>query len=249
MLIIGFGAYFTAQLFIRRFTRRVTNEVDMLRNGIASHDNKDRRLSSSNYNIAEFKVIASDASRSFRHLERVHEELRKVEKQNNTLLDNIQTQVWYLIDDHTYGAVNKAHAEFNGMNPKDMAFKDMYSLFEKDFVDVRRKHNQEVFSSGEASSIEIWTPHASGDKRLLLVFKSPKLDDSGKVEYVVCSAEDITERKLAEERVRETLAETERVNRLMEGREDRLIELKTEVNDLLFESGKKPKYKSALKYE
>ena len=26
------------------------------------------------------------------------------------LLDNIQTQVWYMTDDHTYGRVNAAHA-------------------------------------------------------------------------------------------------------------------------------------------
>lgn len=35
-------------------------------------------------------------------------------KQLHILLHSIQTQVWYLSDDHTYGMVNKAHAEFNG---------------------------------------------------------------------------------------------------------------------------------------
>jgi PAS domain S-box-containing protein len=44
----------------------------------------------------------------------------------------------------------------------------------------------------------VWVPHASGDLRLLSILISPKLDTEGKVEYVVCSAEDITERTLAE---------------------------------------------------
>ena len=43
---------------------------------------------------------------------------------------------------------------------------------------------------------------------------------------------EITDRKRAEETIRETLAETERVNRLMQGREMRIVELKQEVNSL-----------------
>ncbi|MCP5112537.1 MAG: ABC transporter substrate-binding protein, partial [bacterium] len=57
--------------------------------------------------------------------------------------------------------------------------------------------------------------------------------------------QDITKRKQAEATLRETLAETERMNRLMRGRETRLRELKDEVNALSQELGRRPVYAGA----
>ena len=60
---------------------------------------------------------------------------------------------------------------------------------------------------------------------------------------------EITERKQAEEELQETLAEIEQFNKLMIGREGRVIEMKKEVNALLAELGRQPQYKSALEDE
>lgn len=59
------------------------------------------------------------------------------------------------------------------------------------------------------------------------------------------------ENTLARERLRlrETLEETARMNRLMLGREERIVEMKEEVNKLLLELGKKPHYKSVVSHE
>jgi PAS domain-containing protein len=46
-------------------------------------------------------------------------EYKKSEEQR-LLLDNIDTQIWYLADMDVYGAVNKAHAEFFGVDKDDM---------------------------------------------------------------------------------------------------------------------------------
>jgi PAS domain S-box-containing protein len=134
---------------------------------------------------------------------RAEEALARQAEERHILLDNIQIQVWYLTDDHTYGAVNRAHAEFTGVKVEDLAFKDMYDIFPKDVVEVCRQGNIEVFSTGKPGCTEEWMPHVSGERRLLSITKSPKMDAGGKVEYVVCSAEDITERKRAEEALRQ----------------------------------------------
>jgi PAS domain S-box-containing protein len=55
---------------------------------------------------------------------------------------------------------------------------------------------------------------------------------------------DITERKRAEEDLKQKMAEVEKINRFMMGREERVIELKEEVNALLKELGREPKYKA-----
>ncbi len=56
---------------------------------------------------------------------------------------------------------------------------------------------------------------------------------------------DITERKKAEETLRGTLNELERHNRLMSGRESRVLELKAEVNALCEALGRAPTYRTA----
>lgn len=60
--------------------------------------------------------------------------------------------------------------------------------------------------------------------------------------HLVESFVDISERKRSEERLRETLKELERFNRLMTGREERVLELKREINDLMEELGRTSKY-------
>lgn len=55
---------------------------------------------------------------------------------------------------------------------------------------------------------------------------------------------DITQRKQAEEKLRNTLGALERHNRLMVGRESRVVELKKEVNALLHELGRPTAYSS-----
>lgn len=65
------------------------------------------------------------------------------------------------------------------------------------------------------------------------------LDDRAVLQAVV---RDITKRKQAEDKLNKTLAELERFNRLMIGREGRIIEMKQEVNALLVELGREPEY-------
>ncbi len=120
------------------------------------------------------------------------------------LLDNIQTQVWYLTGEYTYGAVNKAHADFVGAKAEDLAFRNMYDIFPEDIVEVCRRSNVEVFSTGKPVRTEEWVPDASGRQRLLFINKSPKINHHGLVEYVVCSADDITEQKGVEEEIKHT---------------------------------------------
>jgi diguanylate cyclase (GGDEF)-like protein/PAS domain S-box-containing protein len=140
------------------------------------------------------------------HIDQMKEELRLSEAKHrelvmeqDVLLNNIQTQVWYLTDDQTYGAVNKAHAAFNGVEIEDLAFKSMHEVFPPEIVEVCREANIKVFETGSPAYTEEWVPHVSGEQRLISIAKIPKLRTDGTVEYVVCSAEDTTARKVAEE--------------------------------------------------
>jgi len=58
--------------------------------------------------------------------------------------------------------------------------------------------------------------------------------------------EDITERKMAEEVLKQRAAELERFHRLSVGRELQMIELKKQINELALQAGQKPPYDLAL---
>ena len=65
-------------------------------------------------------------------------------------------------------------------------------------------------------------------------------------QQLYCVWKDITEQKQAEEKLNITVAEIERMNRLMTGREMRVIGMKKEVNSLLGQLGRELKYTSVL---
>ncbi|MGZ6395814.1 MAG: PAS domain S-box protein, partial [Pseudobdellovibrionaceae bacterium] len=121
---------------------------------------------------------------------RVEEALRRNSEEQDLLLNNIQTQVWYLTDRETYGAVNKARADFFGMKNEEMENKKFYDVLSKDEANICMSGYAEVFEKRKQVRTEEWITNAKGEKRLLSIIKSPKLNENGEVEYVVCSAED-----------------------------------------------------------
>ena len=68
----------------------------------------------------------------------------------------------------------------------------------------------------------------------------------GKFVGILGISRDISERKKIEGKLMETLTELEGFNKAMVGREQRMIELKQEVNHLLEKLGKDPKYSIPL---
>ena len=73
--------------------------------------------------------------------------------------------------------------------------------------------------------------------------KSSLITEQGKPSGVLIIARDITERKEAEKKLKKTNKELSAFNRLAVGRELRMIELKSEINELLKKLGQKGKYK------
>jgi len=150
-------------------------------------------------------------------------EYRKSEEQR-LLLDNIPTHIWYLTDIGTYGAVNKAHAEFFGSDKEDMEGRNLANVLSRKEAKVCINGNREVFDKKEQIQTEEWIKNGRGEMRLLSVTKTPKLNDAGDVEYVICAAEDITERNLAEEqitRLNSVLRAIRNVNELLVTEKDR----------------------------
>ncbi len=145
--------------------------------------------------------------------EELHEELirrkkaetdlvKKMEEQA-LLLDNIDTQVWYLVDPSTCGAVNRAFAKFCGFLPHELQGKKLQEVLDPAEVAEHIKDNAGVFSRGRKVYSEEWLKNRDGLLRLFKISKTPKLDREGRVEYVVCAADDITDMRSQEEQLRQ----------------------------------------------
>ena len=132
------------------------------------------------------------------------ENLKKVLETQNILLNNVNTQIWYLASPYEYGAVNKSYAEFHGLEVEDMAFKNIYEVFkDKKEAEAKIEENRKIFFRKQAEVFEVYTKNFKGEHKYLSMSILPKIKERGNIEYVVCSAEDITEIKEKKEILKE----------------------------------------------
>jgi PAS domain S-box-containing protein len=98
-----------------------------------------------------------------------------------------------------------------------------------------------------ASALSFETSYRAKDGREIPVSFSSSVmtTEDGRLQGIVCDAGDITERKKREEEIRKYLTELELFNCLAVDRELKMIDLKKEINALLEDQGKKPRYEIA----
>ncbi|MFW6230235.1 MAG: response regulator, partial [Halanaerobium sp.] len=93
--------------------------------------------------------------------------IKRTNEEQRVLLDNIQNQVWYLVDPYTYGRVNRSHAEFFGYKREEMEHKKIVELFPDDVADRVIEHSKKVFNEKEQIEVEEEFTDNRGEKRLL----------------------------------------------------------------------------------
>jgi len=119
--------------------------------------------------------------------------LKKKSNERRLLLDTIPTLIWFLTDIDTFGAVNQAYADFVGRSPKEIAYKKLQDVLSPETAGKCRESSLRVFNTGRPIRTEEWLSDASGERRLIHITKTPKLDEQGRIEFVVCAGNDMTE--------------------------------------------------------
>jgi diguanylate cyclase (GGDEF)-like protein/PAS domain S-box-containing protein len=134
---------------------------------------------------------------------KIYNEILKSNEEKEMILNTTDTQIWYLKDLETYGKANQAHADFIGYDRGYIENKKIDELFEEKEAKKYKLDNEKVFHSKKKKMIEKWSKNSNGEKRLLKIIKNPKLNKNGKVEYIVCFAEDITKNKRTEKIIKD----------------------------------------------
>jgi PAS domain S-box-containing protein len=133
---------------------------------------------------------------------------------------------------------NKMYARMLGYTPEEVL-----QLYVWDWdVQWTREQLLEMIRQVDAAGDHFETRHRRKDGTFLDVEISTNGALCGGQKLIFCVCRDITERKRAEKRLQEKMDDLDHFNRLMIGRELRMIELKQEVNGLCRQLGVPQRY-------
>ena len=182
------------------------------------------------------------SARDFTDRKLAEEALKKSEKRLNTILETANDGFFAVDNNQEVIEANPAMCKILGREREDIIGKTTF-----DFVDEENKKillkQIEIRNRGSAGSYEIALFSPDGSHVLCLFNVSPYLDENNEKIGAFAMVTDITEQKKAEKELKQNLEDLERFSNMVVGREEKMIQLKEEINELLTQSGKGEKYK------
>ena len=139
--------------------------------------------------------------------------------------------------------VNPKFTELTGYTNEEAKGKNPRILKSGEQPDKMYKELWRTISSGKEWRGEFLNKKKNGELFWEAASVSPIFDKNGKKINYIKVAEDITERKQIDEKLKKRMQELEIFNNATVNREMKIIELKKEINKLLNESDEKPRYK------
>jgi PAS domain S-box-containing protein len=202
---------------------------------------RDVRVSTTFIHLRERLVgmcIWQDITEQKRAKERLRESEEKYraifeQSTDSIALINTDTAQFVTFNTNTYKNLGYTRNEFAKLHSYDIDAAETR-------VDAENRKNEIIKNEG-IHSFE--TKHKTKNGEIRDVQVGIRFINFSGNNYILAIWQDITDRKKAEEKLRETLINLERFNRLAVGREHRMIELKREINDLMLSSGRQEKYR------
>lgn len=124
------------------------------------------------------------------------------------------------LEEHHYKTIEEAleHGTLETMLP------DSLKAFQKAFT---------AALNGDSVSLEVQHTKEGSNREWCLEMITPIRDADGKISGVLGVSRDITERKRMEDDLHEKIEDLEQANKLMVGRELKMIELKSQIEELV----------------
>lgn len=129
-----------------------------------------------------------------------------------TLLDTIQLFIWTIKEEDIFSYANQAWADFLYLPKKHIINKNIHHLLGPREAQRSIFHNREAFSRKKPIKTEEWIKNGAGERRLLAITRTPKLDSNNDVEYVVCTAQDMTDHKKQRDKLQDEQRQVEAIH-------------------------------------
>jgi PAS domain S-box-containing protein len=131
--------------------------------------------------------------------------LRETKQQLQAVLDNSPAVIYVIDPQNKHLLVNRCYAEILSTTPEILMHKSIYEIWPTEIADTFAANNQRVLQGNQLLETEEVALLPDG-LHTYITLKFPLCDDEGN-SYAVCGiSTDITDRKLAEQRIREQAA-------------------------------------------
>ncbi|ELZ28795.1 PAS sensor protein [Halosimplex carlsbadense 2-9-1] len=154
------------------------------------------------YEIVASPLESPDGERVIAGIARDISERRERERQLEAIVENTDDPIYIKDPDGRYRFVNEAAAANLGEPPEAIVGKTDDEFFDEETVADIVSDDSRVVETGEPLSREVSRP-IDGDERIYLDYKYPYRDEDGEILGVMGISRNITERKAAEEKLRE----------------------------------------------
>ena len=179
--------------FVNRNVRKDGDIVWLLTSGVAILDEAGELLG--------YRGVDTDITERTR----AEQALRASEERYRTLIENLPQSIFHKDRNSAFISCNQSFAQDLGVTPEEVVGKTDYDFFPRDLAEKYRADDQRIMASGVAEEIE--ERHVRQDEEIFVhVVKTPLRDDAGDVAGLLGIFWDITERKKAEEALRESEA-------------------------------------------
>jgi PAS domain S-box-containing protein len=150
------------------------------------------------------KVVgAQGIIRDISETRRAEEQLRKSETKYKTLLENLPQKIFLKDKNSAYISCNKNYADDLGLEPEQIAGKTDYDFYPEELADKYRADDKKIIQSGQTKEIEEKYIQ-NGQEVVVHTVKTPIRDEHGDIFGVLGIFWDITEHKVAEEKLRQS---------------------------------------------
>ena len=172
-----------------------------------------------------------------------HEQLEQQYHFVQALIDAASTPIFYKDVHGVYLGCNTAFESFLGLDRSRIIGHTAVEIVDDGLAEIYDQKDRQLLAQKGTQSYESEVKTSDGIRNVIF-HKAVFHDNAGEVSGLVGVITDITDRKRAELKLEESLSQVERFNRLMMGREQRIIEMKAQVNALLAELGRPEQYDS-----
>jgi PAS domain S-box-containing protein len=154
--------------------------------------------------VAVISVLTRSVRTQLRRSAAAREEVQSQQAMLRTVIESSPDLIGYRDTEGRFLGCNQAYADLVGLKSANVVGRTIEELFAPEAAARIRREDAEVLAADQEVRSETWFDYPDGKRMLLEFLRSPLRDHWGKVNGVLAVARDVTQRRQAEEEMRQS---------------------------------------------